>query len=262
MKMPSVLRKTLFWVFVWGVALFLVAPTLIAVPISFTTSSGIRFPPEGFTLKWYDAVFASRDWREATLNSLAVAIATAALSLVLGTAAALMLSRATFRGKTIVLGLLLSPLVTPVIVLSVGMYMVFARWGLSGSYAGLVAAHTVLALPFVIVSVLASLKTVNANLQLASAGLGATPWFTFRRVTLPLILPGVVSGGIFAFITSWDEVVIAIFLTDLSTRTVPVMIWSQLRAMLDPSTAAVGSILIAVSAIGLLITYKLRPLNS
>lgn len=262
MKMPSVLRKTLFWVFVWGVALFLVAPTLIAVPISFTTSSGIRFPPEGFTLKWYEAVFASRDWREATLNSLAVAIATAALSLVLGTAAALMLSRATFRGKTIVLGLLLSPLVTPVIVLSVGMYMVFARWGLSGSYAGLVAAHTVLALPFVIVSVLASLRTVNANLQLASAGLGATPWFTFRRVTLPLILPGVVSGGIFAFITSWDEVVIAIFLTDLSTRTVPVMIWSQLRAMLDPSTAAVGSILIAVSAIGLLITYKLRPLNS
>lgn len=262
MKMSSVLRKTLFWVFVWGVGLFLVAPTLIAVPISFTTSSGIRFPPEGFTLKWYDAVFASRDWREATLNSLVIAIATSALSLVLGTAAALMLSQATFRGKTIVLGLLLSPLVTPVIVLSVGMYMVFARWGLSGSYAGLVAAHTVLALPFVIVSVLASLKTVNANLQLASAGLGATPWFTFRRVTLPLILPGVVSGGIFAFITSWDEVVIAIFLTDLSTRTVPVMIWSQLRAMLDPSTAAVGSILIAVSAIGLLITYKLRPLNS
>lgn len=262
MKMSSVLRKTLFWVFVWGVGLFLVAPTLIAVPISFTTSSGIRFPPEGFTLKWYDAVFASRDWREATLNSLVIAIATSALSLVLGTAAALMLSQATFRGKTIVLGLLLSPLVTPVIVLSVGMYMVFARWGLSGSYVGLVAAHTVLALPFVIVSVLASLKTVNANLQLASAGLGATPWFTFRRVTLPLILPGVVSGGIFAFITSWDEVVIAIFLTDLSTRTVPVMIWSQLRAMLDPSTAAVGSILIAVSAIGLLITYKLRPLNS
>lgn len=262
MRKSSVLRKTLFWVFVWGVALFLVAPTLIAVPISFTTSTGIRFPPEGFTLKWYDAVFASRDWREATLNSLVIAVATSALSLVLGTAAALMLSQATFRGKTIVLGLLLSPLVTPVIVLSVGMYMVFARWGLSGSYVGLVAAHTVLALPFVIVSVLASLKTVNANLQLASAGLGATPWFTFRRVTLPLILPGVVSGGIFAFITSWDEVVIAIFLTDLSTRTVPVMIWSQLRAMLDPSTAAVGSILIAVSAIGLLITYKLRPLNS
>lgn len=262
MRMSSLVRKVVFWAFVSGVAFFLVAPTLIAVPISFTTTAGIQFPPEGFTLKWYGAVFGSRDWREAMLNSLVIAIATSALSLVLGTAAALVLSRAKFRGKTILLGLLLSPLVTPVIVLSVAMYMVFARWGLSGSFAGLIAAHTVLALPFVIVSVLASLKTLNANLELASAGLGATPWFTFRRVTLPLILPGVVSGGIFAFITSWDEVVIAIFLADVSTRTVPVMIWTQLRAMLDPATAAVGAILIAISAVGMLITYKLRPLNS
>lgn len=262
MKASSTFGKAVFWTFVWGVALFLVAPTLITVPISFTTTSGIQFPPEGFTLKWYGSVFSSRDWREATLNSLIIAIATSALSLVLGTAAALALSRATFRGKTIVLGLLLSPLVTPVIVLSVGMYIVFARWGLSGSFTGLIIAHTALALPFVIVSVLASLKTLNANFELASAGLGATPWFTFRRVTLPLILPGVVSGGIFAFITSWDEVVIAIFLTDVSTRTVPVMIWSQVRAMLDPATAAVGAILIAISAIGMFITYKLRPINS
>lgn len=256
------IRKTIFWVVVSSIALFLLAPTLVAVPISFTTTSSIQFPPEGFTLSWYGDVFASRDWREATLNSLIVALATSALSLVLGTAAALALFRTPFRGKAVLLGLLLSPLVTPVIVLSVGMYMVFARWGLAGSFPGLIAAHTSLALPFVIVSVLASLKTLNANLELASAGLGATPWFTFRRVTLPLILPGVVSGGVFAFITSWDEVVIAIFLTDLDTRTIPVMIWSQVRAMLDPATAAVGAVLIAISAIGLLITYKLRPIDS
>lgn len=256
------IRKTVFWVIVGCIALFLLAPTLIAVPISFTTTSNIQFPPVGFTLSWYGEVFASRDWREATLNSLIVALATSALSLVLGTAAAIALFRANFRGKAVLLGLLLSPLVTPVIVLSVGMYMVFARWGLAGSFPGLIAAHTSLALPFVIVSVLASLKTLNANLELASAGLGATPWFTFRRVTLPLILPGVVSGGVFAFITSWDEVVIAIFLADLDTRTIPVMIWSQVRAMLDPATAAVGAVLIAISAIGLLITYKLRPIDS
>jgi putative spermidine/putrescine transport system permease protein len=262
MRGSSLIRKVAFWAIVSGVALFLVAPTLVAVPISFTTTSSIQFPPEGFTLKWYGEVFTSHDWRDAMLNSLVIAVATSCLSLVLGTAAALVLSRAAFRGKTIVLGLLLSPLVTPVIVLSVGIYLVFARWGLSGSFAGLIIAHTVLALPFVIVSVLASLKTLNANLELASAGLGATPWFTFRRVTLPLILPGIVSGGIFAFITSWDEVVIAIFLTDISTRTVPVMIWSQVRAMLDPATAAVGAILIVISAAGMLLTYKLRPLNS
>ncbi|MBX6321515.1 MAG: ABC transporter permease [Rhodospirillaceae bacterium] len=261
MRPSDLIGKAAFWGGVGLVALFLLTPTLVAVPISFTTTPGIRFPPEGFTLKWYGEVFASRDWREATLNSFIVGLATAALSLVLGTAAALTLHRATFPGKTVLLGILLSPLVTPVIVLSVGMYMVFARWGLSGTHAGLIAAHTVLALPFVIVSVLASLRTVNPNLELASAGLGATPWFTFRRVTLPLILPGIVSGGIFAFITSWDEVVIAIFLTDVPTRTVPVMIWTQVRAMLDPATAAVGAILIAISAVGMIVTYKLRPLK-
>src|SRR5690606_11460018 len=145
---------------VGAIALFLLAPTLVAVPISFTTTSSIQFPPVGFTLSWYGDVFASRDWREATVNSLIVALATSALSLVLGTAAALALFRATFRGKAVLLGLLLSPLVTPVIVLSVGMYMVFARGGLAGSFPGLVAAHTSLALPLVIVSVLASLKTL------------------------------------------------------------------------------------------------------
>lgn len=254
--------RTFFNLVVWLIALFLLVPTLIAVPISFSSGSTIAFPPEGFTFKWYGDVLTSRDWQEATTNSLVVALLTTALSLVLGTLAALGLHQAEFRGKTLVLGLLLSPLVTPVIVVSIGIYMVFARWGLVGTYAGLVLSHTALALPFVLVSVLASLKTVNPSLALASVGLGATPWFTFRRVTLPLIAPGVISGAIFAFITSWDEVVIALFLTDVPSRTVPVMIWSQVRAMLDPSTTVVGALLIAVSALGLFITYKLRPLNS
>ncbi|WP_334174237.1 ABC transporter permease [Pseudoxanthobacter sp.] len=254
--------RALFWLVVAAIALFLLLPTLVIVPISFTAESTIRFPPQGFSLQWYQNVVTSPAWRAATLTSLETALGTAVLSMVLGTAAALFLARVPFRGKAIVRGILLSPLVTPVIVLAVGIYLVFARWGLSGTLASLILAHTVLALPFVLVSVTASLQSVNPNLELAGLGLGASRAYTFRRVLLPLIAPGVASGGIFAFITSWDEVVVAIFLTDPGLRTVPVLIWSQLRAELDPTMAAVGTILIAVSALGLGAITLLKTRNS
>jgi putative spermidine/putrescine transport system permease protein len=252
------LRRAFFWAFVACTAVFLLVPTLVIVPMSFTTTPAIEFPPVGFTFDWYAKVLSADDWQLALGNSVAIAIATAVLATVLGTAAALMLHTQNFPGKPVVIGLLLSPMVTPVIVLAVGMYMVFARWGLVATHIGMVFANTVLAIPFVIVSVLASARMVNPSLALASAGLGAGHWFTFRRVTLPLILPGVVSGAVFSFITSWDEVVIAIFLTDSSTRTVPIMIWNQVRSNLDPATAAVGAILIVLSTAGVLLSYKLK----
>jgi putative spermidine/putrescine transport system permease protein len=254
----DLLRKALLWIFVSLTAFFLLAPTLVIVPMSFTTTSTLEFPPVGFTLDWYGKILAAADWQIALVNSLVVAVATAILATILGTAAALTLHAHDFPGKTVVIGLLLSPMVTPVIVLAVGMYMVFARWGLAATHIGMIIAHTVLAIPFVIVSVLASVRMVNPSLALASAGLGAGSWFTFRRVTLPLILPGVISGAVFSFITSWDEVVIAVFLADSSTRTVPIMIWNQVRANLDPATAAVGTILILLSTIGVLLSYKFR----
>jgi len=249
---------TLFWILVAAIAIFLIAPTLISIPISFTETPSIQFPPVGFSLKWYRAILDSEDWRDATINSLVVATLTAVVSVVLGTLASVSLSRLEFRGKAVIFGILLTPLVTPVIVLSIGTYMVFSRWGISNSLIGLVIAHTSLATPFVIVSTSASLKMMNRNLELAGAGLGASAIRVFYRVTLPLILPGMVSGAIFAFITSWDEVVIATFLTDPETRTVPVLIWGQVRAELNPTMAAVSSILIVVSACGLLLSYKLR----
>jgi putative spermidine/putrescine transport system permease protein len=182
---------------------------------------------------------------------------------VIGTAAALSLHRSDFAGKAVLRAILLSPLVTPVIVLAIGIFMVFARWGVAGTVPGLVIAHTVLALPFVIVAVTAMLHGVNPNLELAALGLGARPWRTFRRVTLPLIMPGVVAGAIFAFITSWDEVVIAIFMTTSSLRTIPVLVWGQMRTEISPAIAAVGTILIVISAAGLgaisLLKRKERP---
>jgi putative spermidine/putrescine transport system permease protein len=257
MTFTTALRGVLFWSFVSAVAVFLLAPTLIAVPISFTEGRTLQFPPTGFSLRWYAEVFESGDWREATLNSLKIATLTTIVSVVLGTSAALALNRFQSGAMTVLNGVLLSPLVIPVVVLSIGMYMVFAEWELVGTITGLLIAHSCLALPFVIVCVSASLKTVDQNLELASAGLGARPWFTFRRVVLPLIAPGVLSGAIFAFITSWDEVVVATFLTDSATRTIPVLIWSQVRTELTPAIAAIGTILIVVSAAGLLLVYRL-----
>ena len=251
-------RRIFFWLVVALTALFLLLPTLIIVPMSFTTTTTLEFPPVGFTMDWYAKVIGAPDWRAALMNSLVVAFAASILATIVGTAAALVLHTHSFPGKTAVLGLLLSPMVTPVIVLAVGMYMVFSGWGLVSTRLGLVLAHTVMAIPFVVVSVLASSRMVNPSLAPASLGLGAGYWFTFRRVTLPLIMPGVLSGAVFAFITSWDEVVIALFLADAKTRTVPIMIWNQVRTNLDPATAAVAAILIVLSALGVLLSYKFR----
>lgn len=256
------LRRAFFWSFVGLTAVFLLLPTFIIVPMSFTTTSTLEFPPIGFTFEWYGKVIGAPDWQAALINSLVVAFAAATLATVIGTAAAVTLHGHRFVGKSLVMGLLLSPMVTPVIVLAVGMYMVFSGWGLVATRIGLVFAHTVLAIPFVVVSVLASSKMVNPSLVPASLGLGASRWFTFRRVTLPLIMPGVLSGAVFAFITSWDEVVIALFLADAQTRTVPIMIWNQVRTNLDPATASVAAILIVLSALGVLLSYRFREARS
>lgn len=194
----------------------------------------------------------------AAATSFKVALLTVLLSVIIGTSAALSLSRARLAGKVILRAIVLSPLVTPVIVLAIGIFMVFARWRLAGTLAGLVIAHTILAIPFVVVAVTATLQGLNPNLELAAFGLGARPWRTFRRITLPLILPGVVAGAIFAFITSWDEVVIAIFMTTTSMRTIPVLVWGQMRTEISPEIAAVGTILIAISCAALVAVSLLR----
>lgn len=256
--MNNRLRTALFWTIVTLTAFFLLLPTLIIVPMSFTTTATIEFPPVGFTIEWYGKVLSAPEWQFALINSLLVACLVAVLATVLGLSAALALHNRNFIGKTFLSGLILSPMVTPVIVLAVGIYMVFSGWGLVATRFGLIVSHTVLALPFVVVSVMASLRMVNPSLTSASLSLGGGHWYTFRRVTLPLIMPGVLSGAIFAFITSWDEVVIAMFVADIHTRTIPIMIWNQVRTNLDPATAAVAAILITVSALGVLVSFKFR----
>jgi len=237
---------------------YLLAPTLVIVPMSFTEARILSFPPEGFSLQWYGRMFTDRQWSMAMLNSAEVAVLAAILATVLGTLAALALMRGRFPGKTLVNGLVLAPLIVPVVIIAIGMFSLYVRWRISGSLLGLVIAHTALALPFVVVSVSASLRTMDRNLELAAANLGADPRRTFTRITLPIILPGVLAGAIFAFITSWDEVVVAIFLTSARFRTLPVEMWEQVRQVVDPTVAAVATTLLVVTTVLLLLVLVVR----
>ena len=237
---------------------FLVAPTLVIVPMSFTSSQALTFPPEGFSLRWYEKMVTDPQWSTGFVNSAQVAFLTAILATVLGTLAALGTVRGRFPGRNAVNALLLTPLIVPVIIVAIGMFAIFARWKLSGSLAGLVLAHTALAMPFVVVNVATSLRTIDRNLELAAQSLGANPARTFTRITLPLILPGVLAGGLFAFITSWDEVVVSIFLTSARFRTLPVEMWEQVRQVVDPTVAAVATTVLAVTTTVLLLAVVAR----
>jgi putative spermidine/putrescine transport system permease protein len=226
---------------------YLLAPTLVIVPMSFTEARILSFPPEGFTFAWYERMVTDRQWSTGMVNSFQVALLTALSATVLGTLAALGLARSQFPGRSLVNGLALSPLIVPVVVIAIGMFGLFVQWRISGTLIGLVAAHTALALPFVIVAVGTSLRTMDRNLELAAANLGADPRRSFLHITFPIILPGVLTGAIFSFITSWDEVVIAIFMTSARFRTLPVEMWEQVRQAVDPTVAAVSTTLFVVT---------------
>lgn len=238
--------------------LFLLLPTFIIFPMSFSSGRTLKFPPPGYSLKWYENLFTSPLWTDAAGSSLKIGIATAILATVLGTIAALGLSRSDFRGKNFVQAIILSPLIIPLVIVAVGMFSVFVRWRIAGSLFALVAAHTVLAIPFVVINVMASLRTLDRNLELAAANLGAGPLRTFRHVTLPLIAPGAMAGALFAFITSWDEIVVAIFLTSPTLRTLPVVMWGQVRTEVDPTIAAAATLLTIITVTIFTVTSLLR----
>lgn len=236
-------------IFGTALALFLMLPTLILIPMSFSESAQLRFPPQGFTLRWYENLFTSPTWTTPTIVSFQVALISCIFATVLGTLAAFALVRGRFPGRGLLYGMILSPMIVPVIVVAIGMFAVFVRWRIAGSPLALLIAHTALALPFVVVNVNSSLSTMERNLELASLNLGAGPLRTFRYVTLPQILPGVLAGALFAFITSWDEVILAIFLTSPVFQTLPVVIWSQVQETVDPTVAAVATLLTVVSGL-------------
>jgi putative spermidine/putrescine transport system permease protein len=229
------------------VAAFFVLPIFAIVPAAFNRASFIKIPPEDWSLRWWSTFFADPSWQRALENSLKVAFLSALLAVVLGVAAALGIAR--LRGKTraLVTGLFLGPAIVPVIVLAVSLYGVVRSLGLLGTTAGLVLAHAMLALPYVTLNTSVSLAALDPRLELAAAGLGAGPLQIFRTVTLPQIAPGIFGGAIFAFVTSFDEVVLSVFLTSPSMKTLPVRMWEDIRVEYVPTVAVAATIMIVLA---------------
>ena len=200
----------------------------------------------------------SRDWLDATWLSVAVAAAVVVVSTVLGTLASLGLARLPAGWRAVASGLILSPLVMPVIIVAIGVYYAFAQYHLVGTPLGLILAHTCLAVPFVVTSVSASLAGLDRRLEQAALGLGASPICVFRQVTLPLVRPGILVGALFAFITSFDELVVSLFLSGSSAVTLPRRMWEDLRYALDPTIAAVSTLTIVVTVLPLVWAHRKR----
>ncbi len=240
------------------VLLFLVVPILVIVPLSFSSGSFFFYPLPGFSLRWYADFFSSTFWLPSVWNSLIVGASATLLATTMGTLAALGMWRARFPCQGLILAVLISPMVVPVIIVAVGVYFAFAPLGLTNGYAGLILAHTTLAVPFVVVTVLATLSGFDRTLLRASAGLGARPLTTFRRVMLPLILPGVASGAVFAFAASFDEVVVALLIAGPGQRTLPRQMFSGINENISLTIAAAATMLIGTSLLLMVVVGWLR----
>ncbi len=252
-----------FRVICYAIFFFLMAPILVMIPLSFNaqpfftfTSEMLMLRPEGYSLRWYQDFLGSDSWMRSIRNSFMIGIAATILATTLGTLAALGLSRSEMPFKGLVMALLISPMIVPLIISAAGMFFFFSQLNIAQSYLGVVLAHTALGTPFVIITVTATLVGFDHSLTRAAASLGASPSTTFFRITMPLILPGVISGALFAFITSFDEIVIVLFIAGPEQRTIPREMWSGIREDISPTILAVATLMVLISVL-LLVTIEL-----
>lgn len=230
------------------VLVFLLVPILAVVPLSFSSGSMLVYPLPGYSLRWYEEVLGSGKWLSALGNSLLIGVAATAAAVLLGTLAALGLARQRgWLAASLKMAMLL-PMIVPVILIAVACYFFMAPLGLTGGYAGMVLAHTVIAVPFVLVSVLTALELLDPNLARAAASCGATPLTAFFKITLPAIRPAIASGALFAFAASFDDVVIALMLAGPDQRTLPREMFSGLRDSMTPALTAVATVMIVFSS--------------
>lgn len=242
----------------YAVLLFLVTPILAVIPLSFTAGTLLVYPLPGWSTQWYQDFFTNPLWTRAIWNSLFIASVTTVAATLLGTLAALGLHWSKWRVSRLVAALLISPLVTPVVIIAVAMFYFLAGIGLAATYTGIIAAHTVLAIPFVVITVSATLKGLDINLVRAALSLGAVPHVALRRVILPMIAPGVVSGALFAFVTSFDEIVVVLFIASPNQRTLPRQIFSGVTESISPTITAAAVVLVIVSVALLSVVEVLR----
>ncbi|KEA02993.1 MULTISPECIES: ABC transporter permease [Rhizobium/Agrobacterium group] len=249
------------WLYVLTVLtlIFLVAPTLIVIPMSFSPSDFLEFPPRGFSLRWYENYFNSPDWMNATIVSFRAAILSMLCATVLGTAAAYGIWAGRARGRTLLWSLFAMPMAIPIIILAIGALFVLARLGLVNTTTGLVAMHTALALPLVLIVVTAGLASYDINQEQAARSLGATRPYAFFTVTLPQIKFSVISAMLFSFFASFDEVVVAMFISNGPYATLNRRMFNSLRDSVDPTIAAISTCLIAVSIVLLVLGQVFKP---
>ncbi|MBZ9994058.1 ABC transporter permease [Mesorhizobium sp. BH1-1-4] len=240
---------------------FLVLPTLIVIPMSVGTSPYIEFPPHGLTFKWYQQYFGDPDWMAATWFSLRIAVATTFSATIIGTLSAVALVRGRVPGKEFLQALTLAPLIVPHIVIAVALYLFFAPLGLVGNFYGFVIAHSMLAVPYVVITVSAALQRFDANLELAALNCGATRIQAFIHVVLPNIWPGVAAGAVFAFLASFDEATVAFFISGIEGKTITRKMFEDIDFNLTPVIAAVSAILTLVSLV-LMSTIKIASRQS
>lgn len=245
------------------ILLFLIMPVLVIIPLSFNaepyfsfTSGMLSLESDAYSMRWYLDIINNKQWVHSAKNSLIIAFFSTIIATTLGTIAALGLSRPEMPYRGVIMGLLISPMIVPLIISAAGMYFFYSSVGLTQTYIGIILAHSALGTPFVVITVTATLTGFDHNLIKAANNLGASGTYTFFNVTMPLILPGMISGGLFAFITSFDEVVAVLFLSGFEQRTIPRQMWAGIREQISPTILAVATILVILSIV-LLVTIEL-----
>ena len=271
-----------------AIFLFLIAPILIIIPLSFNaepyftfTDKMLSLDPAGFSLRWYKTlltfgminpdnpdtwawwrdVWENAKWVQAAKNSIIIGVFATLLATVLGTVAALCLSRPEMPWRRLIMAILISPMIVPIIIVATGLFFFYSMTGLAGSYLGIILAHATLGIPFVIITVTATLVGFDHSLTRAAASLGASPTTTFFKVQMPLIMPGVISGALFAFVTSFDEVVVVLFVAAYDQQTIPRQMWNGIREQISPAILAVATILVVISILLLTTIELLRRRN-
>ena len=257
-----------FLIFCACVFLFLIAPILVIIPLSFNaepyftfTEGMMALDKEAYSLRWYKDIATNPQWIFSAKNSIFVATFSTLIATVLGTLAALGLSQSHMPYRPLVMGVLISPMIVPLIISAAGMFFFYSKIGLSQTMPGLILAHAVLGTPFVVITVTATLAGFDHSLTKAAQSLGSGTSRTFFKIQMPLILPGVVSGALFAFITSFDEVVVVFFLAGFEQRTIPRQMWAGIREQISPTILAVATILVCVSILLLTTVELLRRRN-
>jgi len=251
------LEKSWYYIFriICGAVLFfLIAPIVVLIPLSFNaepyftfTHGMLTLSADAFSLRWYQDIISNPQWIHSIKNSIIIAFFATISATFLGTLAAWGLSRPQTPFRVPLMSILISPMIVPLIITAAGMFFFYSKIGLAQTYPGLIMAHTALGIPFVIITVTATLIGFDQDLIRASASLGANPVTTFRKVVLPLIMPGVISGALFALVTSFDEIVVVLFLSGFEQRTIPRQMWVGIREQISPTILAVATLLIAVA---------------